>query len=71
VQKLTDGNRIGAAGGDGALAGNVFKEADHHHLEVDDRIDPRTAHAALVVGGGAELADFAGESKGVEGLVEL
>ena len=71
VEKLANGNGIGAAGGDGALAGNVLEEADHHHLEIDDRVDARTARAALVVGGGAEPADLLGEAKGVEGVVEL
>lgn len=43
AQERTDGDGITAPFGDAPLAGDVFKEADHEHFEIDDGINAWTA----------------------------
>ena len=51
--------RGGAAAGDGAIAGQVFEEADHQHLEIDGGINAVAAALRGVgIGGAAEVAAF-------------
>lgn len=61
-----------APAGDGPLAGKVLEKADHEHLEVGGRVDPRTTTGpGITVGGEADLPRLLGKAVGAQGLVEL
>ena len=64
--------RVGAAAGNGALAGEVFEKADNEHLEVDGGVDAGAAAARRIgIGGAADFANALGKSDARERLIEL
>src|ERR1039458_1556703 len=71
MEKLADGDRIGAPGGDGTLAGKILKKANHHHFEVNRRVDAGPTQPTVVVGGRAKVADLGGKTKTLQSFVQL
>ena len=54
--------RASATTCDGAFTGEVFKESDHEHLEVDGRIDAGTSSPfGIGISGAADFANTLGE----------
>lgn len=70
IEKGPDGQRVGAPRRDGPLAGQVFEETNRDHIQLDDRIDARTARARLIVGRRTQRPHFFGKPKRLQGLVE-
>lgn len=72
AEEGTQGEAVLATAGDGPLAGEVFEEADHEHLEVNRRVDPWTpARAGLAVGGAADFSHRFGKPDLSERFVQF
>ena len=71
AQEITDGNGIAATFGNAALAGNILKETQHEHFEIDRRINARAAAAAIRIGRGADLPGLFGKLERSQCLVQF
>ena len=71
AQERADRNGITATFGDATLATNVFKETDHEHFEIDNRVNARTASPVGRIGGGAKRTSLPLEIERVESFLEF
>src|SRR2546428_136038 len=70
-KKRPNRHRIAAASRNGPFTGQVFKKTNHNHLEVNHRINARSAHPTLVIGRGTQRANLRGKPKTFQGFLQL
>ena len=71
AQEKSDGNGIVTAFSDAPLAGNIFKEANHEHFEIDRRIHAGTAQVIIRIGWGADLSGLLGKLERSQRLLQF
>ena len=71
LKKSPDRHRVGTACRNGAFARQVFKKADHNHLEVNHRINARPAHSARIIGRSTQSADLRCKAKAFQSFLQL
>src|SRR5690242_16087046 len=71
VEKTADGYGVRAPRRYRPLARKVFEKADHDHLQIDYRINPRATDTALLVCGSTNFSHFLRKLKLLQCLVKL